>query len=350
MSVRVGLVGTSGWSETMYLQNLQGFHHGEIVALAARNEVRLAELGKQYGIKHLFTDWEAMIASGEIDAVIVATPDQHHHEITMAALAAGLHVMCEKPLAMNATDAGEMLKAAENSGLIHNVMFTWRNLPLHRKVKELLDAGTVGEVYHFDLRFMMGWARGLQYTWRLDGEQGTGSLGDLGTHEVDLTRWFLGDVASVYSDVEFSEKRFHDTGEPVVPTNDSSMMLLELKSGAKGVVTTSMVFEQGDREMEQRVLIYGSEGSIEATLYMAGANQGMKVWVARLGGFTEEFDLGTEMWAQLATETIGVREFVENVALGRQKGPDFRDGYAAQIVVDAALESSRTHQRLTFNA
>ena len=332
----------------MYLQNLQGFQHGEIVALAARNQERLDELGKQYGIKHLFTDWQEMISSGEIDAVIVATPDQHHHEITMAAMAAGLHVMCEKPLAMNARDAGEMLDAAQNSGLIHNVMFTWRNLPMHRKVKELLEAGTVGEVYHFDLRFMMGWARGLEYTWRLDGEEGTGSLGDLGTHDVDLTRWFLGDVESVYAEAEFSEKRFHKDGRPVVPTNDSSMMLLELKNGAKGVITTSMVFEQGDREMEQRVLIYGSEGSIEATMIMAGANAGMKVWVAHKGDFTEEFDLGTEMWAQLGTETIGVREFVENVALKRQQGPDFRDGYAAQIVIDAALESAATHQRITL--
>lgn len=342
------MVGTSGWSEFMYLKNLQGFQHGEIVALAARNETRLNELGGQYGIKHLFTDWQAMISSGEIDAVIVATPDQHHHEITMAALTAGLHVMCEKPLAMNGSDAGEMLDAAQNSGLIHNVMFTWRNLPMHRKVKELLEAGTVGEVYHFDLRFMMGWARGLDYTWRLDGEEGTGSLGDLGTHDVDLARWFLGDVQSVYAEAEFSEKRFHQDGRPVVPTNDSSMMLLELKNGAKGVITTSMVFEQGDREMEQRVLIYGSEGSIEATMFMAGANAGMKVWVAHKGGFTEEFDLGTEMWAQLGTETIGVREFVENVALKRQQGPDFRDGYAAQVVVDAALESSATHQRITL--
>jgi predicted dehydrogenase len=100
--------------------------------------------------------------------------------------------------------------------------------------------------------------------------------------------------------------------------------------------------------MEQRVLIYGSEGSIEATMFMTGPNQGMKVWVAHKGGFTEEFDLGNEMWSHLGTETVGVREFVENVALSRQQGPDFRDGYLAQLVVDAALESSRTYKRITL--
>lgn len=348
MSVRVGLVGTSGWAEFMYLQNLKGFHHGEIVALAARNEARLEELGKQYGIKHLYTDWQAMISSGELDAIIVASPDEHHREISLAAIAAGIHVMCEKPLAMNASDAGDMLKAAEASGLIHNVMFTWRNLPMHRKVKEFLKANTVGEVYHFDLRFIMGWAGAPDYTWRLDGARGTGSLGDLGTHETDLVRWLLGEVASVYAETEHSVKRFHESGEPVIPTNDSSVMLLTLDDGAKGVVTTSMVFEQGDREMEQRVLIYGSAGSIEATMYMTGPNQGMKVWVSHKGGFTEEFDLGNDMWSQLGSETVGVREFVENVALGRQQGPDFRDGYKAQLVVDAALKSSLTYKRITL--
>lgn len=348
MNVRVGLVGTSVWAEFMYLQHLQGFHHGEIVALAARNETRLEELGEQYGIKHLYTDWQAMITSGEIDAIIVASPDEHHREISLAAITAGVHVMCEKPLAMNAADAGEMLHAAQNSGLIHNVMFTWRNLPMHLKVKELLEAGTVGEVYHFDIRFVMGWASAPDYTWRLDGDRGTGSLGDLGTHETDLIRWMLGEVETVYAETEHSVKRHHSSGEPVVPTNDSSVMFLNLKSGAKGVVTTSMVFEQGDREMEQRVLIYGSEGSIEATLYMTGPNQGMKVWVAHKGGFTEEFDLGNDMWSHLGTEPIGVREFVENVALGRQQGPDFRDGYLAQVVVDAALESSRAYKRITL--
>ena len=342
------MVGTSGWAEFMYLKNLQGFHHGEIVALAARNQTRLEELGRQYAIKQLFTSWQELIASGEIDAIIVATPDQNHHEVTMAALKAGIHVMCEKPLAMNSEDAGEMLDLAQNSGLINNVMFTWRNLPMHRKVKDLIEAGTVGQVYHFDIRFIMGWARGLEYTWRLDGEQGTGSIGDLGTHDIDLTRWFFGEVASVYAEAEHSERRFHPDGSPVQPTNDSSMILLELKNGAKGVITTSMVFEQGDREMEQRVLVYGSEGSIEATMYMAGPNQGMKVWVSHKDGFTEEFDLGTDMWSQLASETVGVREFVENVALGRQAGPDFRDGYLAQVVVDAALESSRTYKRITL--
>jgi UDP-N-acetylglucosamine 3-dehydrogenase len=337
------LVGTSPWSDFMYLQNLRGFQYGEIVALAARNEVRLNELGKQYGITHLYTDWRELISSGEIDAIIVASPDRHHHEIVMAALAEGLHVMCEKPLAMNANDAGEMLDAAQNTGLIHNVMFTWRTLPMHKKVKELLEAGVTGEVYHFDIRFVMGWAHRPEYVWRLDAKEGNGAIGDLGVHDIDLTRWLLGEVATVYAETEHSVNR-----PDSVQSHDTATMLLELKSGAKGVITVSLVHLQGDRDMEQKVLIYGSEGSIEATLYQSGANQGMKVWVAHKDGPTEEFDLGTEMWVQLREETVGVRQFVENVALRKQEGPDFRDGYLAQLVVDAALESAAAKQRITL--
>ena len=343
MTVRVGLVGSSGWSEFMYLQNLQGFEFGEIVALAARNETRLSELGKQYGITKLFTHWRELIESGEIDALIVATPDKHHKEITMAALEAGIPVMCEKPLAMNADDAGLMLDKAMDTGIINNVMFTWRNLPLHKKIKELLDAGTVGEVYHFDIRFMMGWARKPEYVWRVDAREGNGAIGDLGVHDIDLTRWLLGEITSVYAETELSVIR-PDTE----PSHDSATLLVQLASGAKGVITVSMVYEQGDREMEQRVLVYGSKGSIEGTLYMAGEDARMSVWVAHEGGFTENFDLGTNMWSHLATEKVGVREFVENVALSRQQGPDFRDGYLAQRVVDAALESAASGVRITL--
>lgn len=343
MTVRIGLVGSSGWSEFMYLQKLQKFSHGKVVAIAARKAERLNELGKKYGIEHLYTDWKEMISSGEIDAIVVAAPDRHHKDITLAAFEAGIPVMCEKPLAMNAEDAGLMLDAAQNTGLVNNVMFTWRNLPLFRKVKELLDVGTVGEVYHFDIRFNMGWARKAEYVWRVDAREGNGAVGDLGVHDIDLTRWLLGEVVSVYAETEHSVIRPDSQA-----SNDTATMLVELASGAKGVITCSIVFNQGDREMEQKVQVYGSKGSIEATLYMAGENKQMSVWVAHEDGFTETFDLGDDMWSHLETETIGVREFVENVALKRQQGPDFRDGYLAQRVVDAALESAATGRRITL--
>ena len=342
------MVGSSGWSEFMYLQNLQGFEHGEIVAIAARNEVRLQSLGEKYGIKHLFTDVQSLIDSGTIDAIIVATPDEHHHPITMAAIKAGIHVMCEKPLAMNAVDAKEMLDAVEDAGLIHNVMFTWRNLPLHKKVKELIDEGAVGNVYHFDIRFFMDYACSNAYQWRLDAKHGTGALGDLGVHDIDLARWMVGEISSVSASLKNSVDRVDQAGNPVEPTNDTCILMVEFERGGHGVISDSMVIAQGGREMEQRVLVSGSNGSIEGTLYMDGPNQGMKLWVTRGTLHAEEIDLGVEMWSNLGTQTVGVREFVENVALGRQQGPDFRDGYAAQVVVDAAFESHRTGRRIAL--
>jgi predicted dehydrogenase len=348
MSVRVGLVGSSGWSEFMYLQNLQGFEHGEIVAIAARNEVRLQSLGEKYGIEHLFTDVQSLIDSGTIDAIIVATPDEHHHPITMAAIKAGIHVMCEKPLAMNAVDAKEMLDAVEAAGLIHNVMFTWRNLPLHKKVKELIDEGAIGNVYHFDIRFFMDYACSNAYQWRLDVKHGTGALGDLGVHDIDLARWMVGEISSVSASLKNSVDRVDQAGNPVEPTNDTCILMVEFERGGHGVISDSMVIAQGGREMEQRVLVSGSNGSIEGTLYMDGPNQGMKLWVTRGTLHAEEIDLGVEMWSNLGTQTVGVREFVENVALGRQQGPDFRDGFAAQVVVDAAFESHRAGRRIAL--
>ena len=348
MSVRVGLVGTSGWSEFMYLQNLQGFELGQIVALAARNRDRLSEIGAKYGIELLYTDWREMFDKANIDAVIVASPDSTHKDIVLAALGAGIHVLCEKPLAMNSEDAQMMFDAAQASKVINNVMFTWRDLEMHREIKRLLDANVAGRVLHFDIRFAMGWASGGDYTWRLDAEKGNGSVGDLGVHDIDLVRWMFGEISTVYCEVEESIQRFDADGNPVAQSNDSSTMLLELESGAKGVITTSAIWHQGDRVMDQRMMVYGTEASIEATLNLDGPNAGMKLAIMHKDGQSELVDLGIDVWSRFGKETIGARAFVENVKLKRQAGPDFGDGFAAQVVVDAALRSSVSHQRIVL--
>lgn len=348
MNVRVGLVGTSGWSEFSYLQNLEDFELGKFVSISGRNEERLNELADKYSIEHRFTDWRELINSGTVDAIVVATPDRLHHDIVLEAVRAGLHVMCEKPLAMNLKDAQEMFHAVNGTNLIHNVMFTWRNLPLFRRVKEVLESKALGDIYHFDIRFNMGWASDLEYQWRLDGDEGTGALGDLGVHEIDLIHWLLGPVTSVYADTEHSVTR-KKSGVAVTPINDSAVMVLELANGAKGIATVSVVFEQGDRNMDQRIMIYGSEGSLEGTLITEGAEAGMKLWLGKKGGTTEVEELGTDAWSHMKRELVGVRQFVANVASGKQSGPDFGDGLAAQRVLEAAFESDRTNKRIALS-
>ncbi|HEX8429821.1 MAG TPA: Gfo/Idh/MocA family oxidoreductase, partial [Longimicrobium sp.] len=151
--VRVGVIGTSAWTERMYLAALASDPGAEVVALCGRREDHAREVARRFGIGRVFTDHRAMIA-GDVDAVVVAAPDDEHHAMTMDALAAGLHVLCEKPLARTAADAREMWRRADEAGVVHMTMFTLRWLPAHRFVGELVAAGRVGEPRGFAFRFV----------------------------------------------------------------------------------------------------------------------------------------------------------------------------------------------------
>ncbi|MGZ4768919.1 MAG: Gfo/Idh/MocA family protein, partial [Ilumatobacteraceae bacterium] len=134
-SIRVGLVGTSWWAEAMYLPALADHPIGRITALCGRDIDRTRGVATRWNIPHDFTDWHAMLDADEIDAVIVASPNSSHFEITMAALDRGLPVLCEKPLGMTADEARQMADTARRHNAVTMVPFTYRFMPTNQFVK-----------------------------------------------------------------------------------------------------------------------------------------------------------------------------------------------------------------------
>jgi predicted dehydrogenase len=139
--VRVGVVGTSWFAETLHLAALGSHPGASVTAICGRNRERAAEVATDHNIPHVFTDYRDMFASGLVDAVVVVSPDSTHYPATMAALGAGLHVMCEKPLALSADQAREMYDTAKAAGLITLVGFTWRWVPPFNYVHHLIQNG-----------------------------------------------------------------------------------------------------------------------------------------------------------------------------------------------------------------
>lgn len=119
--VRVGVVGTSWFAETLHPASLASHPEAELTGICGRNRERADSVAAVHNIPHVYTDYRQMIASGVLDAVVVVTPDAMHHPITMAALEAGLHVMCEKAMALNADQARQMYEAAEAAGVVNMV-------------------------------------------------------------------------------------------------------------------------------------------------------------------------------------------------------------------------------------
>jgi predicted dehydrogenase len=178
--IKVGVVGTSWFADLMHLPCLQSAPGAELVAICGRSRERAEGVARKYEIPQVFTNYQGMIERAGLQALVVVTPDDLHYPVTMAALDAGLHVFCEKPLAMSAEQARAMHRKAAAAGVKHLVNFTYRWVPHHRHLHDQVAEGFLGRLYQIDARVMAGYGRGSGYSWRFDGRHGLGILGDLG--------------------------------------------------------------------------------------------------------------------------------------------------------------------------
>ncbi|MEO0565887.1 MAG: Gfo/Idh/MocA family oxidoreductase, partial [Chloroflexota bacterium] len=192
--IRVGVIGSSEWTQRMYLGGLTEHSGGAVVALAARDSDRTRDIAAQFDIPNYNTDWRDLIAR-DIDAVIVSTPNDTHYEMGMAALERNLHLLCEKPLALNYADADALATAAEKRGVVHMTAFTHTFFPHYRYIAQLVDEGYIGRPYHFSLRYFSAYGWDGSPLWRFDRSRaGEGALFDIGSHGLALANQIFGPV------------------------------------------------------------------------------------------------------------------------------------------------------------
>ena len=217
-------------------------------------------MAKKYAIPQVFTDYRAMIEQGNLQALVVMTPDDLHYPIVMDALDARLHVLCEKPLARTAGEAKTMYDKAESVGVKHMTFFTYRWFPPFIHMKELIEQGYIGRCFHCNIRYFGGYARNAQYRWRFDRQRAHGSLGDFGSHMIDLARWYLGDIAKVSAHLATSVARDGADGHALDPANDSAVLNVAFRSGAQGSIHVSAVAHVGADGQQQHITLHGRGG------------------------------------------------------------------------------------------
>jgi len=357
--IRIGLVGTSWWAESMFVPALRSHPQAELAAICGRNRARAEEVAANHGIPAVYTDYREMMAQGGLEAMIVAAPDTQHHAMTLAAVQAGLHVLCEKPLAMNSHDAWEMYTAAQTARVKHMVLFTYRWMPFFRYFRDLVDQGYVGRLYHAELRYLSGFGRAPEYRWRYDQDRANGILGDLGSHVIDLARWLVGDIRRVQARLGVFVDRPGPEGAPLNPANDSALLLVEFATGAHGVLQASAVAHLAEHFMQQQISLYGEDGTLEINIPWGGPQGGAVIRAARAQD--EQFQtlpVPDSYWAGVdrsdpfaifTSHPAGARLFVDAILEDRAARPDFGDGYQAQRVIDAAMESHRTGQAVDIS-
>ena len=356
--VRVGIIGTSGWADFMYLSAFQSHPQVEITAICGRNRGSAEELATKYNIPNLFTDYREMIDQGGLEAIVIGTPDDLHYEITMQSLSAGLHVLCDKPLAVTSQQAWEMYQAAENAKVIHMILFTYRWMPFFRYVRDLIDQGYVGRCYHAEFCFLMGYARQKEYQWRFDQRRANGALGDLGVHMIDMARWFVGDISRVSAQLGVFVDRPGADGGLIDPANDSALLLAEFANGTQGTIQATVVAHLADREMQQRVKLYGEAGTLEIDYQYGGPEAGATIHMARNEEQQfQKLEVPAEYWADVSRsdpwevftrQSAGCRAFIDAILANQLASPSFYDGYKAQQVIEDAINSHRLAKWITI--
>lgn len=356
MMVRVGLIGTSWWADAMYAPPLTAHPEATIVAVAGRNPATTATFADRWDIDQRFDDPIAMLDTVALDAVVVASANDSHFELAMAALDRGLHVLCEKPLAQNSVQAAQMALRAQETGAITLVPFTYHYMPVNQWVRRLIVDGYVGRPYHVNVRYYTGYAYDSAYSWRFDRElAGSGVIGDLGSHWIHLARWLLDDtevsVGALAS--TFVERGPRPDGETYEQAEDSAVLTVRYGSGAYGVLQVCAVSWEGTPFNQTHHLeVHGDAGTIYAVCDWDSLQE---VRGVRRGepGPAAVLPIPDDIWNGVRRDDVHdtyrdvfrntdamTRAWITSITEGRPVRPDFSDGLAVQRVVDAALDSA----------
>jgi predicted dehydrogenase len=320
----------------------------KVVALCDSNPEVVARAAQTTGIKATYTDYNELLKRDNVDAVLIATPNYVHAPIALAAIAAGKHVMCEKPIAMNLAEAMQMLRAAEKANVRHMTAFTYRFVPAMRYMEHLVRSGAIGTPYHFRAQRFQDWgARNLG--WRqVKKLAGTGELGDMLSHRIDYGHLLVGPIRRLVADL----RRFVDdrSGNPS-DLDDWVAILADFDNDVTGVLeSTKLASGRGEGHRGQDVCeINGSEGSIVYT-----TQRPLELRIGKKG----DADLRTvevprEFWVYpgsprdpnagdpLATFRYDQDfEFIDAIRNNRPCRPSFADGARAQAAMDAAVLSA----------
>lgn len=343
----------------MFVPAVQAHPDAALRAVCGRDHARTAAFADTCDIPLVFTDPHAMFASGEIDAVVISTVNRAHHPLTVAAIDAGLHVLCEKPLAMDVAEADDMAGRAEAAGRTCLVPFTYRFMPTSQFVKRLVDDGYLGRPYLLNLRYYAGYGRDGAYAWRFDlGEAGSGVIGDLGSHWIDMAMWLFGPIAAVNCVPTYLVERGpRPDGEPYVPAEDGANIVVEFDNGAHGViVVSSMTYEDSEFGQSHQFDLFGSEG----TLYAHNDwNERQTVHGARDGEPIAELAIPDEIWGDVRRDRVHdtyrdvfrstdvlTRGWISAIRDGVPVQPDFTIGAAVQRVIAACRLSADEQRRV----
>jgi predicted dehydrogenase len=331
-------------------------------AICARNQNRAQAFAAKWGYEHIENDWKALVERTDIDLIDIATPNDTHHDIAIAAARAGKMVMCEKPLGRNSGESEAMVTAVETAGVPNMVWYNYRRIPAVTLLRQLIDEGKLGRIFHYRAKFLQDWTisqdlpQGGEGLWRLDvNVAGSGVTGDLLAHCIDTAMWLNGPISEVTAVTEtFIKQRKHNLTGKVEPVgiDDASAFLARFQNGSLSTFEATR-YARGHKAL-YTLEINGEHASACWDLHD----------LHRLQWFDHKDEGRTRGWRsvhitdgdhpymknwwvpglQIGYEhsfTHQFADFLQAVGEGKSAAPTFRDALQTDYVTDAVLKSAK---------
>ncbi len=368
-TVRVGLVGTGfmGRTHSNAFRQAPVFFGGdvavELVVACARTQANASAFARQWGYRDYETDWRRLVERSDIDLIDIATPNNLHAEIAVAAAAAGKMVSCEKPLGTSLAQSRQMANAVKAAGVANMVWYNYRRIPAVTLAKRMIDVGALGRIFHYRSRFLQDWTisadlpQGGTAMWRLDAAAaGSGVTGDLLAHCIDTAMWLNGPITTVTGMTEtfVKERKHSDSGQmQPVTIDDASAFLARFANGSLATFEATR-YARGHKA-QFALEINGEGGSLAWDLHD----------LHRLSYFDHSGDGASRGWRSIHVTdgdhpymdawwvpglAIGYEhsfihqfaDFLKGLETGESLVPDFAEAMQTDAVTDAVLASSKS--------
>ena len=345
---RVGLIGT-GFGQSTQLPGFQARADMEVVAVCSAHLDKAQRVAQEHHIPAAYDDYRTMLERERLDIVSITPPPYTHKEMTLAAFAAGAHVLCEKPMAMNAGEAQAMCDAARAARRVGMIDHEFRYVPARRYVEHLIRDGYIGRPYHVNIA-NFGGGRGdplRHFGWWFDASTGGGMLGAIGSHYIDGLATFVADIVEVcgLTDAQIRERPDPQTGQARrVSSDDNCAFIARLADGATASVQLSSVARPGTGE---RIQVFGSDGTL--LIDHNGHVWGGKASEPHVQQMTvpDEFKVdGAGLVGPFKVLLGRLVQGIERMQAGEVRDPasditpSFADGLKVQRVMDAIRQSS----------
>ncbi|CAH0344195.1 Gfo/Idh/MocA family oxidoreductase [Bacillus sp. CECT 9360] len=334
--IKIGVIGCGSIAQHRHLPEYAINPGVELVAVCDIVEERAKEVAGKYGVK-AYTSYEELLHSGEVDAISVCTPNYLHAPISIAASDAGIHVLCEKPMATSKEEAEAMIAAAKRSGKKLMIAHNQRFVASHQKARQLISSGEIGKIYSFRTAFGHGGPEG----WSVEGKGGwffqkekafIGAMGDLGVHKTDLLRYVLGEeISEVGAFVETSAKDFADV-------DDNAVCVLKTENNVIGTLAASWAYVGNE---DNSTIIYGEKAILrledDPTNFLVVQYANGEVVNYQLGKIQSNEDDGQ-------SNSHVIENFVDSILYDKEPPVSGEEGMKSLEVILAAIESNATKQ------